>query len=191
MEIHKYEKLWFGAALVLIIMFIATVTYGAVGAGITMVGDEGGTVAPADLGDHERFGNIGVYESADADIDYDVNMIALHPQFRPGTVEIPEGSTVKFYITAQDVIHSYDIIGTNVNTMVIPGQIAEFKVEFDEPAEYGVLCSEYCGSLHHEMEGKLNVIAEDEWDDEMVDGVARETDDGELVFEDWDEEGDA
>ena len=189
MEIHKYEKLWFGAALVLIIMFIATVTYGAVGAGITMVGDDGGTVAQEDISDHERFGNTGVYESADDDVDYDVNMIARHPQFVPRTVEIPEGSTVQFYITAEDVIHSYDIVGTNVNTMLIPGQIAEFKVEFDDSAEYGVLCSEYCGSLHHEMEGALNVIDEDEWEDEMADGVARE-EDGEMVFEDWDEEGD-
>lgn len=173
MEIHRYEKIWFGAGLVLIILFLATVTYGAVGAGITMVDEEGGTVDPDELGDHDRFGNPGVFASDESDIDYEVNMVALHPQFRPATVEVPAGSTVKFYITAQDVIHGYDIVGTNVNTMVIPGQIAELTVEFDEVAEYGVVCNEYCGSLHHEMDGSVNVVPDDEWDpDEMLDGGA-------------------
>ncbi len=48
MEIHAYEKLWLALALVLIVGFIGTITYGAAGAGIEMIDDEGGTVDPAD-----------------------------------------------------------------------------------------------------------------------------------------------
>jgi cytochrome c oxidase subunit 2 len=54
-------------------------------------------------------------------------------------------------------------VGTNVNTMVVPGQVAEITVEFDEPAEHGILCNEYCGQGHHDMEGKINVVPEDEY----------------------------
>ena len=36
MHIHNYEKLWLGLGLLLIVGFIATITYGAVGAGVTM-----------------------------------------------------------------------------------------------------------------------------------------------------------
>jgi len=171
MEIHRYEKLWFAAALVLIIAFIGTVTYGAVGAGISMIDDEGGTIDPNTLGEHERFGDPGVYESDDPDVDYEVNMVAFHPAYNPGTVEVPEGSVVEFYITSRDVIHGYEIVGTNVNTMIIPGQVSQFTVEFDEPKEYGVLCNEYCGSFHHEMSGQVIVVEEGEWNpDEMLDG---------------------
>jgi cytochrome c oxidase subunit 2 len=171
MEIHSYEKVWFAAALVLIVGFIATIAYGAVGAGVKMIDDEGGTVDPDSLGEHERFGNTGVYASNESGIDYEVNMIALHPAFIPGTVTVPANSTVKFYITAQDVVHGYEVVGTNVNTMVIPGQISTFTAEFDEPTEYGVICNEYCGRLHHTMEGKLNVVSQSEWNpDEMLDG---------------------
>lgn len=178
MEIHRYEKLWFAAALVLIVAFIATVTYGAVGAGISMIDDEGGEINPdhlfgeetAELSEeHERFAERGVFESDDPDIDYEAYIVARHPQFLPRVVEVPEGSTVQFYITAEDVIHSYDVVGTNVNTMVIPGQVAQFTVEFDDPETHGVICTEYCGSLHHEMEGELRVVDEDDWDeDEML-----------------------
>jgi cytochrome c oxidase subunit 2 len=171
MEIHRYEKFWFAASLLLIVAFIATITFGAVGAGISMVDDDGGTVDPDNLGEHERFGNPGVFASDQEGIDYEVNMRAFHPAFVPSTVEIPEGSTVQFYITSQDVIHGYEVVGTNVNTMVIPGQVSKFTAEFDEPKEYGVLCNEYCGSLHHEMEGKLVVVEEQNWDPEtMLDG---------------------
>jgi cytochrome c oxidase subunit 2 len=161
MEIHRYEKLWFGVAMLLIVSFIGTIAYGAVGAGIEMVDDDGGTVDPDNLSDHERFGDTGVHKVGDG--EYEVNMIAVHPSFIPADIEIPAGSTVTFYITASDVTHGFNIAGTNVNAMIIPGQITEITVEFDETGQYGFVCHEYCGSLHHEMAGQINVVPEDEW----------------------------
>lgn len=37
-------------------------------------------------------------------------------------------------------------------------------VEFDEATEYGLLCNEYCGELHHDMEGEIIVHPEEEFD---------------------------
>jgi cytochrome c oxidase subunit 2 len=170
MDIHKYEKLWFGLALLLIITFIGTIAYGSVGAGVKMVDDEGGTVDPDSLSEHERFGNTGVYQVNDS--HYEVNMIAIHPSFIPGNITVPEGSTVDFYITSGDVTHGFQLAGTNVNTMIIPGQISKLTVEFDEPGEYGAICNEYCGELHHTMEAKVNVLPEDQWSDDMATGNA-------------------
>lgn len=161
MEIHRYETLWFGVSLLLIVGFIGTITYGAVGVGIEMVNDDGGTVDPDTLGDHERFGDTGVHQVNET--HYEVNMIAVHPSFIPGELEIPEGSTVTFYMTAGDVTHGFNIAGTNVNAMLIPGQITEITAEFDEAGEYGFVCNEYCGPLHHEMAGNLTVVPEEDW----------------------------
>ncbi len=177
MEIHKYEKIWFAAALVLIIAFISTVTYGAVGAGIQMVDDDGGEIDPNAISEHPTFEGYQDVAATDASVSqineshYEARINAQHPNFFPGEITVPEGSTVTFHITAQDVIHSYDIVGTNVNTMVIPGQIATLTAEFEEPQEYGVVCSEYCGELHHEMEGKVNVVSEEEWEDNYADDL--------------------
>jgi cytochrome c oxidase subunit 2 len=162
MEIHRYEKLWFTVSLLLIIGFIATVSFGAAGVGIKMISDDGGTVDPNSLGEHERFGNTGVHHvSGD---HYEVNIVAYHPAFVPGQIEIPAGSTVDFYLTSGDVIHGFEIVGTNVNTMIVPGQVSEFTVEFDDPGTYGYICHEYCGPQHHIMEGQLRVVPEDEWE---------------------------
>ena len=168
MNIHTYEKLWLVAGMILIVGFIATVTYGAVGLGIAMVDDSEPTIDPTNLDEHEGFADPGVTQVGDD--EYEVYVEAWQFGFTPGSehlgqdpIVVPEGSTVTFYVTSSDVIHSFSVVGTNVNTMVVPGEISTMTVEFDEPGEYGVLCNEYCGGGHHDMEGMLYVVPEDEF----------------------------
>lgn len=173
MDIHRYEKLWFGLALLLIVAFIGTITYAAVGAGVQMVGDDGGTVDPDAVSDHEKFQQYQNSQATKVDEgEYAVAIHALQFAFIPGTgqpVEVPANSEVTFYVTTSDVIHGMDVVGSNVNVMVIPGQMAEFTVEFDDYDErqsYGLVCNEFCGAGHETMEGQLDVIPEDEWEDD-------------------------
>ncbi|WP_121822527.1 cytochrome c oxidase subunit II [Halostella salina] len=171
MEIHDYEKLWLGLALLLIVGFIATVAYGAVGAGVAMVDDEGGTVDPNALDQHPKFSDPGVYESGDG--EYDVYVIARQYMFQPGTqepIEVPANSTVTFHVTSADVIHGFEVVGTNANTMAIPGEVATITVEVSSPGKYGLLCNEYCGGGHHGMEGTLRVVPRTEFNGTEVSG---------------------
>jgi cytochrome c oxidase subunit 2 len=48
--------------------------------------------------------------------------------------------------------------------MVIPGQVAEITVEVGGPTEHGIVCHEYCGSGHHDMEGLLRVVPQEEFE---------------------------
>jgi len=45
MQVHRFEKVWLGAALLLIVGFIATIAYGSVGVGVGMVDDSGGQIS--------------------------------------------------------------------------------------------------------------------------------------------------
>ncbi len=159
MEIHRFEKLWTVLALVLIVGFIGTITYGALGAGVEMISDDGGTIDPNSLNDHPRFGNPGAYQADDGSVE--VYVVARQFIFQPGTnepIRIPANTEVTFHVTSGDVVHGLNVVGTNVNTMVIPGQVAEFTVEFEEPGTHGFVCHEYCGAAHHTMEGQLVVV---------------------------------
>ena len=166
MEIHRYEAVWIGVSLLLIVGWIATVTYGAVGVGITMIDDSGGTVAdPQDPTASSNFDEPGVYRTGPD--DYAVYVIARQFLFEPGTSEairVPAGSTVTLYVTSADVIHGFEVAGTNVNAMVIPAQVTKLTVEFEEPGTYGIQCNEYCGAAHHTMEGRLVVVPADEFE---------------------------
>ncbi|MFB6141723.1 MAG: cytochrome c oxidase subunit II [Halorientalis sp.] len=177
MEIHRFEKLWLGAGLLLIVGFIATIAYGAVGAGVGMVGDEGGTVDQAAIaaGNYEgtNFKSPGVRRVGAG--NYTVHVVAQQFLFRPGTSEpirVPAGSRVTFYVTSADVVHGFELVGTNVNSMVIPGQVSQFTVRFEEPGEYGIVCHEYCGAGHHTMAGTVRVLPRSEFNRSMTVGGA-------------------
>ena len=162
MNIHTYEKFWLAASMVLIVGFILTITYGAVGLGIAMVDDDSPTIDANNVGEHPGFADPGVERVGEN--EYEVYIIAVQFAYFPSEIEVPADSTVTFHLTSEDVIHSFSVVGTNANTMVIPGEVATLTVETDEPGEYGILCSEYCGSGHHDMEGKLVVVPQDEFE---------------------------
>ena len=180
MHIHRYEKLWFGLALLLIVGFIATITYGAVGAGVSMVDESGGTVDPGKIAsmnyDDANFKEPGVEQVGPN--EYEVWVVARQFAFQPDPIEVPADSTVTFHVTSADVIHGFQVVGTNANTMVIPGQVADITVETDDPAEYGIVCHEYCGSGHHTMEGLLRVVPEDQFGTGGDDGTGAQNGNG-------------
>ena len=165
MNIHRFEKGWLVASLVLIVFFIGTVAYVSAVTGVEMVDDSGGKIDVDNVTDDERFSEPRVEQVGEN--EYDAYVVAQQFIFRPGTnspIEVPANSTVNFYVTSLDVVHGFQIVGTNVNTMVVPGQVSEITVEFDEPDEHGILCNEYCGSGHASMGGSINVVPEDEWE---------------------------
>ncbi|MFD1588632.1 cytochrome c oxidase subunit II [Halorientalis brevis] len=155
MHVHKYEKLWLIASLVLIVGFISTIVFGAVGAGVKMVDDSGGQVNASGLSDHPEFKDPGVRKVGSN--EYEVYVVAQQFIFNPETIEVPANSNVTFYVTSRDVIHGFEVVGTNANTMAVPGEVSKITVQFDEPGEHGIVCNEYCGGAHHDMEGKLIV----------------------------------
>jgi cytochrome c oxidase subunit 2 len=70
---------------------------------------------------------------------------------------VPAGSTITFYTTSQDVVHGVKILGTNVNMMILPGQVSTLTAKFDKPGTYNFICHEYCGLNHHTMYGQIIV----------------------------------
>lgn len=77
--------------------------------------------------------------------------------FSPDPIEVPAGTPVTFRLTSADVIHGFEVVGTNANAMAVPGYVNEFTVTFPRPGEYVVACNEFCGTMHHNMVGRLVV----------------------------------
>jgi len=160
MHVHRFERIWLVAALGMIVLFVGTVTYGAVVAGYGMVNAEGGQVDTTDPAASESFRDPGVYNGSEPG-HYDVYVETRRFAFVPGTgepIRVPADSTVTFHVVSADVLHGFEVAGTNINTMAIPGQKAVVTAEFDEPREYGLVCNEYCGEGHHTMAGTLEVV---------------------------------
>ncbi len=90
-----------------------------------------------------------------------VNMTAVRSHFVPEHVEINEGDTVTWRITAvettQDATHGFCIGGYNVNLSLEPGEFIEFTFVADKSGTYPFYCTEFCSALHLEMMGYLHI----------------------------------
>ena len=168
MHIHAYEKIWLACSVLLILLLIGTVTYGAVGPGIAMVADSEQPIDAQSIDESERFAKPGVEQVGEN--EYAAYVVAYQFGFTPDPIVVPANSTVTFYVTSRDVTHGFEVAGTNANTMVIPGEVSTLTVETAEPQEYGLLCNEYCGAAHHAMEGKVNVVSQSEFESQGGDG---------------------
>jgi cytochrome c oxidase subunit 2 len=83
--------------------------------------------------------------------------------FVPRCVAVPYGRRVTLRLTAPDVIHGILVTGTNVNTMVVPGYVAQVHTEFRRAGELLMPCHEYCGLGHSEMWATVQVMAGNEF----------------------------
>jgi plastocyanin len=83
-----------------------------------------------------------------------VVVLAQMYAYLPAEIRVPAHRPVTFRLTSPDVIHGFQIVGSNGNTMVVPGYVSEFTTTF-QPGNYLIVCNEFCGVGHHIMMGKL------------------------------------
>jgi len=153
MNVPLYEKIWMWAAGGIIVSFISMVLAGVAFSALRPPSHVE-TIDPAQVWADARFTNRGVTVSPSGATVIAVGMMFA---FNPAEIRVPAGTPVTFRLTSVDVVHGFQIVGTNANTMVIPGYVSQFTTTFRSPGEYLIVCNEYCGLGHHQMYAKLLV----------------------------------
>ena len=92
-----------------------------------------------------------------------VRVIAQQYSFVPACIVVPANTPVVFRVTSPDVVHGFLITGTNVNSMVVPGFIAEVRTRFDKPGDHLMPCHEYCSVGHEGMWAHVKVVDRQEF----------------------------
>jgi cytochrome c oxidase subunit 2 len=80
-------------------------------------------------------------------------------------VVIPVNTTVRFLITAGDVIHSFAVPAFGLKTDAVPGRVNETWVKVTKPGVYYGQCSELCGVDHGFMPIAVEVVSREEFDE--------------------------
>ena len=101
--------------------------------------------------------------------NYEVHFVVRMWAFEPNVLHVPTGSTLDIYAVTKDVTHGLEIAGTNVNLMVVPGAVANGRVRFTKPGIYTILCHEFCGRNHQNMNARIEVG--DQFADLSVEGL--------------------
>lgn len=156
MHVDKYEQAWIRISIFVLVVFTLAVLTATVSAGIQVPGVEG-RVNPnlITTPGASPWAEPSVRELAPG--KYEAYVLAQIWRFDPGEIRIPAGSEITFYVTSKDVQHGLKIMDTNINMMILPGQVSKLKTTFNNPGTYDIVCHEYCGIGHHTMYGQIIV----------------------------------
>lgn len=157
MHMHKFEKAWLAFGVAALIIFLTVL-----GVSAFYLGNQPPscltTIDPAKVDTTAPFTKPGLNKVEGKEWDYELVFVASAFTYTPGNVQVPVGAKVKIMATTKDVVHGFEVAGTNINMMLEPGYISEYTTTFDKTGEYLILCNEYCGAGHHLMTSKIEVV---------------------------------
>jgi cytochrome c oxidase subunit 2 len=155
--VARTEKRWIliMAAMLVVMMAIIVLT-GIMGAMHPSSNVE--VIDPTTLHLQGEFVESNLGTAVEPDGSVTVRIIAEQYEFVPNCVQVPVGAAIKFRLTSADVVHGFLLPDTNVNTMVVPGFVAEVRTHFAKEGEYAMPCHEFCGLGHHAMWAHVRVV---------------------------------
>ena len=156
--VARTEKRWVLLMVgMLLIMMIVIILSGIMGALHPSSNVE--VIDPTTLHLQGEFVESNLGTAIEPDGTVTVRLIAQQYDFVPRCVQVPVGTPVKFRLTSADVVHGFLLPDTNVNTMIVPGFVAEVRTRFANEGEYTMPCHEFCGLGHHAMWAQVRVVS--------------------------------
>ncbi|MBV8244822.1 MAG: cytochrome c oxidase subunit II [Candidatus Eremiobacteraeota bacterium] len=76
-------------------------------------------------------------------------------------MHLPLGVPVTLHVTSQDVIHSFWIPADRIKADMVPGLINTLHFTPTHPGTYKIICTEFCGTLHSDMNKQIMVVQDD------------------------------
>ncbi len=73
---------------------------------------------------------------------------------------VPEGKPIKLLMSSKDVIHSFFVPNFRMKMDVLPNRYSISWFEAPRAGEYDLFCTEFCGTGHSEMIGKVKVVSD-------------------------------
>lgn len=79
-------------------------------------------------------------------------------------LHIPINKPILLMMTSQDVIHSFFVPDFRVKQDVLPGRYTYVWFEASQVGEYQIFCTQYCGTMHAQMIGRVVVLSESDYE---------------------------
>lgn len=77
---------------------------------------------------------------------------------------VPVGQPVVLRMTSNDVIHSFGLTEYRLKEDIMPGRITHLWFYPDKPLETSVVCVEFCGDAHSQMNNLVKAMPKAEYD---------------------------
>lgn len=153
----RIERRWATLSVVIVILFTAVAAFAGIHQAV-MPQARVETINPSTLHLSGEFVESNLGSAVEPDGSVTVRAIGQQYSFVPQCLVVPADTPITIRATSPDVVHGLIIMGTNVNTMLVPGYISSLPMRFDRPGEHLMPCQEYCGVGHEGMWAKVKVI---------------------------------
>jgi cytochrome c oxidase subunit 2 len=90
-------------------------------------------------------------------------------------LHVPLGRPIKLTMTSEDVIHSFFVPAFRIKADVVPGKYTSVWFEATKTGEYHLFCTQYCGTSHALMGGRIVVLEPVEYERWLTGGVNEES----------------
>lgn len=130
------------------------------------------TIDPGTLHLSGEFVEANLGSAREADGSVTVRLLGSQYAFTPQCVLVPRDTPVQIRGTSSDVVHGFSISNTNVNVMLAPGYISNFRTRFEKTGEHAMPCHEFCGIGHAAMWAHVKVVEPAEFDLAIKNGRA-------------------
>lgn len=78
-------------------------------------------------------------------------------------LHVPRGQNVRLVMSSEDVIHSFFVPAFRIKQDVLPGRYTQTWFNATETGEYHLFCTEYCGTDHAAMIGRVIVMEPEDY----------------------------
>jgi cytochrome c oxidase subunit 2 len=116
------------------------------------------TIDPSTLHIAGEFVETNLGSALEPDGSVTLRVLANQYSFTPQCIVVPADTPIAVRGTAADVVHGFAIGNTNVNMMLVPGYISNFRTRFSHTGEHLMPCHEYCGTGHAAMWAHVRII---------------------------------
>ena len=155
--VAQSERRWAIGMAGVTVLFLAAILYATIGLHLNPPSNVE-TIDPATIHVSGEFAEDNLGTRLDPKGGLTVRLVTTQFSFSPSCVVVPQDTPVTFRVVSPDVIHGLIVVGTNVNTMVIPGYVSRVRTQFAEAGEKLMPCHEFCGLGHSQMIAKVRVV---------------------------------
>jgi cytochrome c oxidase subunit II len=161
-SVARSERLWAVGMVALAAVMLVVIVHGALALHLNPPSNIE-TIDPATIHLTGEFADDNLGTSVESSGEVTARIVATQFSFQPSCVVVPQGIPVTLRMVAPDVIHGIIIVGTNINTMIVPGYVSRVRTTFRETGEMLMPCHEFCGLGHSEMAAHVRVVPQSEF----------------------------
>ena len=89
-----------------------------------------------------------------------IDVVASRYEFTPATISAMQGDTVRLRLRSADTAHGIGIKAFGVKALIpSSGEVVTVEFVAEHAGTFAITCSEYCGTGHSAMKGRLLVLA--------------------------------